>query len=1089
MRVKGGKMFKRLSLPALLLIVLTAVTSWAALSGDIEGVVKDATGALVPSAMVTITSVETGAQRTLISDERGHFIATLLPIGDYDVKVELAGFKTYAQRVVVKSAERVSLNVTMEVGGVTAAVTVTEATVQLINTTDAQLSNSIEEKRVKELPLSTRDPLVLATLSPGIVPVTDANPFLGSGSFNANGGRGRGNNITIDNVVATDVSTTGGAGFGTLSLDAIQEFKLITNNFNAEFGRNSSAQVQIITKGGTNEFHGTAYEFLKNDKLNARDWFDTTGKASIIRRNQFGATAGGPIFKDKMFFFGTYEGLQIRGAGGTRSARVPTAVQIAAITDPASKAIIAASGLPAFQTVDSAGIGRVPQVAPVTTQNNAWSGRIDRNFGGGRDLLTGRWAIQNSKQNSAGNTFIGTNLAGYGASSTNRPQNLSVGWTRLIGSRIVNEARVAFGRSKPNFIAQSTSTIPQIQITGYDNFGESNIIPQGRVQNTFQYSDAFSYNIGRHLFKAGIDVHRIQANSLFDSNIRGTLTFASWDDFAAGTLLTYSQQLGSSVRGNRLTNVFAYGQDDFRVRTDLTLNLGFRVEVAGGVSEVNNILSNLDLSKPGPIGGAGPGPLGSFVLGGTASKRNVNPEPRVGFSWNPERGKFVLRGGYGIAHDFIFLNPITNLRFAPPFIQSPSLSGAASFTGANSYANIVAGSSAVQTAALAAIGTFSNTQTNFGNFSPIDLNLRNPQVQQWSLTVERQLTNTLVAKVGYVGTAAHYLLRSRHVNMIPLGTIRPASDPADEIARIPQFTTVFNAEQGAPNGFSNRIDPRFNRVTLVDSSSSSNYHALEAQVVKRYSSGYQFQVAYTWSKSIDDGSDVLGVLVNDSATAQNPFNYRDNRSVSQFDIPHRLVINHNYEPQLFKNLGGVGGKILRGWEFNGIFAVQSGFATNIFAGTRYGISDSSLSGNTTTPSPVIRPNVVGDLSTLVFAPAGSPQAALIPSPGARGINTTATTRNTNTSNYPLVQPMLGTFGNLGRNSIRLNGLKNFDWALLKNTKVTEGLTAQFRAEFFNVFNNVSFARFTNDLSSPSFGTYNGTDTTPRQIQFALKLLW
>jgi hypothetical protein len=1080
-------MYKRQLLSVLLLLTLTNVTAWAALNGDIEGVVKDSSGAFIPSAMATITSVETGAQRTLISNERGYFIATLLPIGNYDVKVELAGFKGYAQRVLVKSAERVSLNVTLEVGGVTESISVTESAVQLINTSDAQLSNSIEEKRVKELPLSTRDPLVLATLSPGVVPVTDANPFLGSGSFNANGGRGRGNNITIDNVVATDVSTTGGAGFGTLSLDAIQEFKLITNNFNAEFGRNSSAQVQIITKGGTNEFHGTAYEFLKNDALNSRDWFDTTGKASIIRRNQFGATAGGPIQKDKMFFFGTYEGLQIRGAGGTRSAKVPTATQLAAITDPTSKAIIAASGLPAAQSTDSSGaFGRVSQVAPVTTKQNAFSGRIDRNFGGGRDQLTGRYAYQKSSANSAGNTFINTNLAGYGASSTNRPQNVSLAWTRLIGSRMVNEARFAFGRSNPNFTPQSTSTVPLIQITGFDQFGESSIIPQGRVQNTFQYSDAFSYNVGRHLFKTGVDVHRIQANSLFDSNIRSTLAFASWDDFAAGRLLTYSQQLGSSVRGNRLTNVFAYGQDDFRVRTDLTLNLGFRVEVAGGVSEINNILSNLDLNKPGPIGGAGSGPLGSFVLGGTASKRNVNPEPRVGFSWNPERGKFVLRGGYGITHDFIFLNPITNLRFAPPFIQSPSLSGAASFTGANSYANLFGGNSAIQTAAQASIGTFSSAQTNFGNFSPIDVNLRNPQVQQWSLTVERQLANTLVVKAGYVGTAAHYLLRSRHVNMIPLGTIRPPSDPADEIARLPQFTTVFNAEQGAPNGFSNRIDPRFNRVTLVDSSASSNYHAFEAQVVKRYSSGYQFQAAYTWSKSIDDGSDVLGVLVNDSATAQNPFNYRDNRSVSEFDIPHRLVINHNYEPQLFKNLGGVGGKILHGWEFNGIFAVQSGFATNIFAGTRYGINDSSLSGNTAN---VIRPNVVGDLSKLVFAPAGSPQAALIPSPAARGINATATQRNTNTSNYPLVQPLLGTFGNLGRNAIRLNGLKNFDWALLKNTKVKEDLTVQFRAEFFNVFNNVSFARFTNDLSSPSFGTYNGTDTTPRQIQFALKLLW
>ena len=1083
-------MFKAYLGIAPILMVLVSATGWSALNGDIEAVVKDASGAVVPGAKVAITSVETGAQRTLISNERGYFIAPLLPIGYYHVKVEVAGFKTYEQQVLVKSAERVSMNITLGVSGGTEAVSVTEATIQLINTTDAQLSNSIEEKRVKELPLSTRDPLVLATLSPGVVPVTDANPFLGTGSFNANGGRGRSNNITIDNVVSTDISTTGGAGFGTLNLDAIQEFKLITNNFNAEFGRNSSSQVQIITKGGTNDFHGTVYDFLKNDVLNARDYFDTTGKATITRRNEFGATAGGHIIKDKMFFFGTYEGLQTRGAGGTRSARVPTAAQRTAVTDPTSKAILAAANLPAATSDDPGGsFGRVAQSAPNGREENAWSARIDRNFGGGHDVVTGRYAFQKNTQNSTSNTFIGTELAGYGASTQNQPQNLSLGWTRLIGSRAVNEARFAFGRSRPNFFPQFTGTIPRINITGFSLFGESDIIPQGRVQNTFQYSDSFTYNVGRHVWKTGMDVHRIQANSYFDSNLRGTLNFASWDDFAAGRPLLYTQSFGSSVRGNRLTNVFAYGQDDFKILPDLTLNLGFRVEIAGGVSEVNNILSNLDLKNPGPIGAAGTGPLGSFVLGGQSFKRNANPEPRFGFSWNPNRGKFVIRGGYGITHDFIFLNPITNLRFLAPFIQRPSLTGATSFAGPNSYASILAGTAALQIDARAAVGSFNSTQTNFGDLSPIDRNLDNPQVQQWNLTVEHQLTDTLAIKAGYVGTMGHYLLRTRHVNMIPPGTVAPAANEADEIARLTEFQTVFARSAATTTGTSNRMDPRFNRVTLVESSASSNYHAFEAQVLKRYSSGYQFQVAYTWSKSIDNISDVLNVVVNDLPTAQNPFDLRDNRGVSQFDIPHRLVINHNYEPQFFKNMGGVAGKILHGWEFNGIYQIQSGYPTNIFAGPRFGINDTALTGNSITPNNVVRPNVVGDLSKLVFAPAGSPLAATIPRPDARGINTTAAQRNTNTSGFPLVQPLLGTFGNMGRNVLRLNKYQDFNWILLKNTNVTEDLIVQFRSEFYNVFNHHSFAGFVNDLSAPNFGTYTKTDTTPRQIQFALKLIW
>src|SRR5215471_1331471 len=596
------------------LTLLVSIASWAALNGDVEGVIKDSTGALVPGALVTITSTETGAQRTMMSDERGHFIGTLLPIGTYEVRIELAGFKTNVQRVLIKSAETSSLNIVLEVGGREERVSV-EPLVQLLNTTDAQLSTSVDEKRIKELPLSTRDPLALATLSPGVIPVTAANPFLGTGSYNSNGGRGRANNITIDNIVSSDVSTTGGAGIGTLPLDAIQEIKLITNNFNAEFGRNANSQLQLITKGGTNDFHGTGYEFLQNDVLNARDWFDTTGKASIIRRNQFGATAGGPIIKNKMFFFGSYEGLQIRGAGGTRSARVPTAAQRAAITDPTSKAILDVANLPASQTDDPTGaFGRVPQNASNATKQNGWSARIDRNFRGGRDIVTGRYSMYKSDANSAGNTFISTNLAGYGASSVNKPQNFSMAWTRLFGSHIVNEARFAFGRSAPNFFPQSTAKVPRINITGFDLFGESDIIPQGRVQNTFQYSDTLSWNVGRHLWKYGVDVHRIDANSSFDSNIRGTYSYAGWDDFAAGRLLSYSQNFGSSIRGNRVTNVFAFAQDDYKIRADLTLNLGLRVEISDGLSEVNNILANLDPTNHAPIRGAGTGPLGSFVL-------------------------------------------------------------------------------------------------------------------------------------------------------------------------------------------------------------------------------------------------------------------------------------------------------------------------------------------------------------------------------------------------------------------------------------------------------------------------------------------
>ncbi len=1074
---------------AVALMLAGSLTGGAAVSGDIEGFVTDSSRALVPGVAITVRNVETGAERTLVTDDRGHFLATLLPPGEYEVRAERLNFRPAVQRILVKSAERASLNLTLALGNLTEQVTVTETLVQLVNTTDAQIQVSIDQKRITGLPLAGRNPVSLAGLAPGVVPAMAGNSFLGTGAFNANGGRGRGNNVTIDNIVSTDVSSAGTAGINTLSVDGIQELKLITNNFNAEFGRNASSQFQIITKSGSNEFHGAIYEFLGNDKLNARDWFDKTGKASIIRRNQFGIASGGPILPDRLFFFGHYEGLQVRGAGGTRIASVPTAAQLAGVTDPTSLAILTAAKLPAAQA-DSAGAGSVSQSAATYTKSNAWSIRLDHNFNGGRDTLHGRFSAQGATEGNVNNTFLGSNLAGWGATVTNDPRNFHMGWTHVVNPQVANEARIAYGRATSTFSPQTDNRLPRIQITGMASFGLWEGLPQGRVQNMFQYSDTLTWTRARHNLKFGAEYHRIQANSVLDAFTRGIFTFASWADFAAGRPLSYQQRFGSTARGNRVSNAFFFAQDDFKVLPDFTLNLGLRVEAAGDVGEVNDIQSNLDVHRAGPAGGALTGPLGTFVLGSTIYGNIVNYQPRLGFAWNPGRGEWVLRGGYGITNDFVFLNPITSAsRTLPPFIQRIDITGAASFTGADSYANVLGGTGAIQAQGRAAVGRFNSSQVNFSSISPIDTALKSPQVQQWSLTLERRISGDLAVRVGYVGTAGRYLLRNRQINMIPQSLVRPAAGAADEIARLGEFQNIFAASSGTPARGSNRLDPRFNSVGVVESSSSSSFHGLEVELNKRFSRGWQLQASYTWSKSIDDGSDVLnGALPNDSFVAQNPFDLANSKGPSQFDIPHRLVVNHIFEPQVFRNLQGIAGKILHGWALNGIFQSQSGFPVTILAGPRLGISDAALSGNSAGVNMVLA-DVAGDVSKLVFAPAGSAGAALIPSAAARGINANATDRNTNTSNYPLVQPLIGHYGNMGRNSVRLNSLIQFDWVLLKNTPINEFVNAQFRAELFNVFNNTSFAGFQNTLSSPAFGTYQSTLTRPREICLALKLTW
>lgn len=385
---------------------------------------------------------------------------------------------------------------------------------------------------------------------------------------------------------------------GTLPIDAVKEVTLITNNFNAEYGRNSSSQFQILSKSGTNEWHGRLFEFFRNNQLNTRDYFDRTGNASILRNNDWGAVAGGPIKKDRVFWFGTYEQQKIRGAGGTRTATVPTPDQVAAATNPTAVSLLKQLQIPTSPS------GTVTNAAPLGTDFWAFSGRMDANLTS-NDFFYARFGIDNSVAHSPGNTFISSNLPTNGAYSTNRPINATVSETHTFGPRTVNEFLASFGRSAPNFPPLSTAGGPEIDFTdGTSGFGTWAGLPQGRIQNTFQYQDTLSHNIGPHQLKFGADVDRIRANSFFDANVHGVFTFLTLSDFLNGKPFQYLQRFGNSVRGNRVWNESFFAQDDYRLSRHLTLNFGVRLEIAGGVTEVNNILSNMNLNKQQALGGA-----------------------------------------------------------------------------------------------------------------------------------------------------------------------------------------------------------------------------------------------------------------------------------------------------------------------------------------------------------------------------------------------------------------------------------------------------------------------------------------------------
>ncbi|HTC93764.1 MAG TPA: carboxypeptidase regulatory-like domain-containing protein [Terriglobales bacterium] len=1066
----------------LLVMVCLLVPAYAALTGDIEGTVYDPSGAVLANAKIVIVNTTTGTTRSVTTNHDGEFAVLQLEIGEYKVTVESAGLSTLAQTAEVRSGEKTFLRVKMEVKKTEETITV-EGQEPKLDIATAQVSESIDQATALTLPNQGRNPVALATLAPGIVPVTNDNPFLGTGSFNSNGSRGRANNITIDNTTSTDISTTGNAELGTFVIDEIQEFKLITNNFDAEYGRNAGAQVQIITRSGGNAYHGTLYEYHQNAAFNARDFFDTTGKPTPFIQNNWGFVAGGPIIKNHTFIFGHYDGVKTRGAGSTSQATVLTPAQAGAITDPTAAGLFAAVGSP-----DSP-IGTLSSSASNKTDTVSWAIRVDQLLRGGKDTLAVRYGENPTTQTSPGNIFIQTHLPNFGASSTNLSRQVTVNYTSPFGTALVNQFHFSFGRSKPNFPFLTTLTppfAPQITISGFDSLGVRSLLPQGRLQNTFQYGDTLSWTRGRHNFKFGGDIFRYQAYSFFDSNLRGTVTFGGLAAFQSGTPTAWTENFGNTHRHNFALDDFWFAQDDYRVTDTLTLNLGFRLESSGGVSEENGIISNLNRTSTTPLGGGGTGPLGSIVLGGTAFHRNWNPAPRVGFAWNPGGGKLVIRGGYGIAYDFIYLNPITNLRFAAPFVPSITVQN---FTGGNTLAALVAGTAPAQLNAEAAIGQFLSTQQNFGAIAPVDRNLKNPRNQQFDFGLEYQAMRDLVLKATYIHTKSDFLQASLQIDPV-IASVIPATSDADEAARFGSLRSVFLNETGAaPVGspLNNRLDPRFNSVTQVLGVASSNYNALQFEAVKTYRSGLRFDASYTWAHGIDNVSDALNVLVNDSPTVQDPRNLALNRGNSEFDIRQRFVLSAVYELPFAKGTTGLINKFADGWGLSGIVESRTGLPATIFSGSRRGISDVLLIGNS---------NAVANGNVRAFRPVGLTQVDTIPAPCARGVNTSstnvagvATVLCPNTAGFPLTQPLLGNAGNSGRNDVPLAGYNDTDFAVFKNTSILEGKTLQFRWEFFNIFNHPNPSGFVNTLTSATFGTYQSTANNMRQMQGVIKFVF
>jgi hypothetical protein len=1059
----------------------------AALTGDIRGVVLDPQGLPVAAAQVTVQNLESGTSRSVSTGSTGAFAALQLAVGTYQVRIEKQGFLAFVTTVVVRSGEVAETNASLQVGSVNQSVTVAAGARTYLDAASAEVATSLDAATILDIPSLDRDSVALTSLAPGIVPVSSDNPFLLSGSYNANGQRGRANDITVDNAVATDIAVTGTSGTNTFSLDSIQEVQLITAGFRAEFGRNSGSQLQIITQGGTNSYHGSVYEFLQNSALNARDFFDTTGKATPFKRNQWGFVAGGPIIKNRLLVDGHYEGIKNRGASSTAVGSVLTPADIAGITDPTSLALFKAVGAPQSSACGPASC-QLASAAPNTGDQYSWSLRADAFLRGDADQINVRSGNEVGTVITPALAFLdsGTNLPNYGAMNAFDARTVTIGYTHLFTPSVVNQFRFQYQRGIQAFLPSTSLQAPfapVIAISGFSAMGVSAIFPQRRVQNVFQYSDSLSWATGRHALKFGADVFRYQENSENDTGARGEFFFSSPAAFQSGTPAEYFQFIGRPARGDRATDVFLFAQDDIRLASNLTLSVGLRLESSGGVSEAHNIMANLDTSSAAPLGGGGSGPLGSIDLGGSAYQRNNNWAPRLGVAWNPGRGRLVFRGGYGWMYDFLFLNPVLNLQFVAPYSYLLTVSN---LTGGDSYANLAAGTGASQAALQAAVGTFPSSQVNFGSITPVQQDLKNPRTAEWNLGVEYQVAKDFVVKASYIGSSTDFLQVSMPINLIPSqNRPAPATGVADEMTRFSSFANAFVAENGNPSGsfVNDLLDHRLNSVLQVQSIGTSNYESLQLELLKSFSHGLSLQASYTYGRAMDDVSDALGVLVNDSFQAQDPRNLSANWGPAEFDVPHRFVTNAAFAIPWTKRFIGYEGRILDGWTVDGVLTAQSGFPATILSGPVLNIPDVALLGGG-----VDRAN--GDATAFHPAPSGSPAASAIPSLCARGVGLTASnTICTDTSGFPLTQPLLGNLGDSGRNQLRLASFVNADLGVYKDTRVRENVALQFRWETYNLFNHPNFSGFVNTLTAPNFGTYTSTATGPRTMQFGIKVLF
>ncbi len=1156
--------------------------------GSFSGTVTDPSGAVVPGVTVTATEKNTGFSRSVESSPEGVYTLPLLPPGNYVLTAEKAGFKRYTQGPIGLTVnQHAKIDIALEVGEQSATVDV-QAAAPVLETESYSVGTTVGQANVSQLPFNGRQFLQATLFTPGVVPGSQGSELNDNrgGSINVNGMRETMNDFLLDGM--NNYSIAVGTYAATPPLDSIQEFHMETGVYDARFGHQAGAQVNVVTKSGTNNLHGTAYEYLRNTALDARNFFEPT--VPPLHRNQFGGSLGGPIViphvingRDKAFFFFNYEGLRYLQSFYSR-AHVPTSAEIAGdYTDllapscSVKNVLINPVALLAGDTnindlvmthapyIDAVGaqiqnLYPAPNIpnAPCGGENytsqvtnkvytNTYVARTDFRLGTKDNLF---WRMTLTYDDEFAASGLPTGLPGYGTLRNDFFAATGIDWTHTFTPTVINEVKVDYNRWEYKWLNQDVGNrfgeqlgikniptapldtgVPNFGIGGYDGFGANTSIPQGGAVNTYELADTISQIHGKHSLAYGVQIRSIKRGNFFENiNARTNFDFSGQvtscpaiqgtplatacpliqqaliQQFGNGDprLVTFGNGLGDLQLGipTSWINGFSgyisgtgsqydfFGQDNWKVRRNLTLSLGLRYEYNSLVTAKDNRFGGFDFNKGlvlqagtsaatllqfngfvSQVSGVPVGqfePVGTKNLGGTSENRSLQrPDwndigPRIGFAWQPfNSAKTVVRGGGGVYYDQMVGELYFQKSFNPPFFQVSSGNLLESQAVLGQIIATCAPPTPQCPLSTGAIiqNVFEPTTTNplFPTSNPVNINLQNSTIYMWSLDVQRELGYSWLLDVGYVGT------RGLHLPFL--------WDPNQADNSNPALCTP-----GCP-----QLYPNYSAMKYTDSSGSSAYNALQVKVQRHFSRGLAVIGAYTYSKSLDTNSTYFSTSVGantiDPNFPQNSYNRAAEKGRSDFDYRHRFSLSYVYNLPFGTTVAKTSKSglnyVIKDWQLAGIIMLQSGSAYTPYVDGNPSHNLDGGNGNGTD-----RPNQV--LGVPLYPANQTPN---------RWANPLA-----------FAVPAQYTYGSAGRDILNGPGVQDWDFSLIRDFRLTESKTLEFRAEMFNIFNHANFSLPNGDASSASFGVIGNTiqpiagqasggPGNPRQIQFALRFIF